>query len=54
MTTRRALFDQHAADFGRTWFMLPNPVYGSWERAIVGRGRTPEDEFRTKLKALEN
>ncbi|HEX6306536.1 MAG TPA: HAD family acid phosphatase [Longimicrobiales bacterium] len=20
------------ADFGRTWFLLPNPMYGSWER----------------------
>jgi predicted secreted acid phosphatase len=20
------------ANFGRTWFLLPNPMYGSWEK----------------------
>ncbi len=26
--------------WGRRWIMLPNPTYGSWERAIIGtRGR---------------
>jgi len=22
--------------FGKRWFLLPNPAYGSWERALVG------------------
>jgi 5'-nucleotidase (lipoprotein e(P4) family) len=24
--------DSAFAEFGRTWFLLPNPMYGSWER----------------------
>ena len=28
--SRRALFLQHQAYWGRGWYMLPNPMYGSW------------------------
>ncbi len=28
----RSAFDSAYANFGRTWFLLPNPMYGSWER----------------------
>lgn len=27
--------DSAFAEFGRTWFILPNPMYGSWERNPV-------------------
>ena len=27
--------------FGRRWFLLPNPIYGSWERALLGGVCTP-------------
>lgn len=26
----------HAAQWGKRWFLLPNPIYGSWERALWG------------------
>lgn len=32
---RQAIAATHAGRFGTSWFMLPNPVYGSWERALV-------------------
>ena len=35
---RRAEF---ANFFGRRWFLLPNPIYGSWERAVLGGACTP-------------
>lgn len=31
---RAALVEAHAGHWGRDWFMLPNPAYGSWEGAI--------------------
>jgi len=35
----RPVFDARRSElesmFGSRWFLLPNPVYGSWERAIV-------------------
>lgn len=30
----RAAYKQHLARFGQRWFILPNPVYGSWERVF--------------------
>lgn len=33
VAARRQQVADHAADFGTRWFVLPNPMYGSWERA---------------------
>ena len=65
LTTRKGLRDFVERDvfasrraelmplFGARWFVLPNPVYGSWERALVasactGRER-PADCARKQL-----
>lgn len=31
---RAELTEQYSNYFGRRWFLLPNPVYGSWEQAL--------------------
>lgn len=31
---RDQLIERHRDRFGTQWFMLPNPVYGSWEEAL--------------------
>lgn len=36
---RRALSDEHRGRWGEDWFQLPNPIYGSWERALTPDGR---------------
>ena len=36
--------------WGRRWVMLPNPTYGSWERAIVGADPDPLAARRRALK----
>ncbi|HVL68146.1 MAG TPA: HAD family acid phosphatase [Vicinamibacterales bacterium] len=36
--------------WGRRWIMLPNPTYGSWERAIVGNAKDPIAARRAALK----
>jgi acid phosphatase len=36
--------------WGRRWIMLPNPTYGSWERALVG---TAKDAIAAKRAALK-
>lgn len=55
------LFDSHDAavrhnalikyrqKFGKRFIMLPNPNYGTWERALIGKSTTLED----KSKAIE-
>ena len=36
--------------WGRRWIMIPNPTYGSWERAIVG---TEQDHLAARHRALK-
>ena len=48
---RRQLAEQNHERWGETWFQIPNPVYGSWERAITPNGTplseaSPADMFR--------
>jgi len=31
---RARVADEYGSRFGRDWFLLPNPSYGSWERAL--------------------
>jgi acid phosphatase len=31
---RTALAKSHASRWGKSWVLLPNPLYGSWERAL--------------------
>jgi acid phosphatase len=31
---RKQLVEKHRQRFGTQWFVLPNPVYGSWEEAL--------------------
>ena len=43
---RNNLLDEHRANFGKKWFILPNPVYGSWNDAMFNfdRSLTPEQK----------
>jgi acid phosphatase len=40
----------HAAWWGLRWIMLPNPTYGSWERALIGNAK---DTIAAKRAALK-
>lgn len=53
-TTRTGRDEQvqaNLARLGATWFLLPNPMYGSWERALTGAPGTAASE--QKLLALD-
>ena len=49
---RDAIVRRHAADWGTRWFILPNPMYGSWERAIIGSSKGCE-ALEKKVEALQ-
>jgi 5'-nucleotidase (lipoprotein e(P4) family) len=36
--------------WGRRWIMVPNPSYGSWERAVIGPSKDPIAAKRAVLK----
>lgn len=51
---RAALAERHLARWGERWILLPNPYYGSWERALYGheRGLPADEKARRKLEHL--
>jgi 5'-nucleotidase (lipoprotein e(P4) family) len=52
LAERNALVDSVRGWWGDTWFILPNPMYGSWERAVIGPGGTPCEQLQRKVDAL--
>jgi acid phosphatase len=44
------MLDQYRARWGRSWIMLPNPVYGSWESRFYDFRHTVSDEEKIKIK----
>jgi len=51
MADRDAIVRAHGSDWGRKWFALPNPVYGSWERAVLGDAKGC-DQWKRKIDTL--
>lgn len=50
---RMKLAQSHSDRWGRSWMLIPNPLYGSWEAALYKRG-TPDDEVLQIKRALVN
>ncbi len=50
---RAAAVAPYADRFGERWFMLPNPMYGSWAAAVTGDPKQPwAERHRKKVDAL--
>ena len=52
---RAAAARMHADRWGRSWFVLPNPMYGSWQSALYS-GDAPEgtdETVKAKLNSLD-
>lgn len=48
VSQREEVIEKYSAWWGERWFMLPNPTYGSWESAIIGK--ETDMKKRTDLK----
>jgi 5'-nucleotidase (lipoprotein e(P4) family) len=48
---RDELVAANADKWGSTWFVIPNPIYGSWEDVIAGEG-SPCEKLNRKIQAL--
>lgn len=44
--------DKHTDWWGTRWFLLPNPMYGSWDRALTNHQTLPDQETLEKKRAL--
>lgn len=47
---RHILTDQYAKEFGRRFIILPNPMYGEWERALYGHDRDLSNSEKAKRR----
>ncbi len=52
---RSALVDEHRDDFGNRFIILPNPMHGSWKKALYNfkTNLTPEDIRKQYLSHLQ-
>lgn len=52
---RSAFVEQHKENWGTRWIVIPNPIYGSWERAVLGstQGVSEQEQLKRKLKAMD-
>lgn len=54
---RDAVVERHASWWGTRWFMLPNPMYGSWESVLLEDlprdQRSPAQRLARKRAALD-
>ncbi|MBS0432396.1 MAG: acid phosphatase [Proteobacteria bacterium] len=49
---RQQLIEPYRGWIGERWFVLPNPVYGSWLKALDGGAKTPADRRAAEHAAL--
>lgn len=47
---RQQLFSAHRKNWGQSWFVMPNPNYGSWEQATIGNDYRAPLEKKRELK----
>jgi 5'-nucleotidase (lipoprotein e(P4) family) len=54
VSKRDALAEQHTADFGNRFIVLPNPVYGEWANALFNykHGDSMRVKADSMIKAL--
>jgi acid phosphatase len=52
LAARDAIVTEHAGWWGTRWFMVPNPLYGSWDDALSGYDRAA-DRHAKRLEALD-
>jgi len=52
---RKRSVEDYADRWGVKWFVLPNPNYGSWERALYSGDEESDEELQqTRLKRLKD
>ena len=49
---RRQIVADNAAKLGTVWYVLPNPTYGSWERALGAKDTNGDCGAAEKLKMM--
>ncbi len=54
LQTREKNVDRMSSLFGSKFIILPNPMYGTWERAIDGQAKDPDSEASLRAARIES
>ena len=49
---REAMVDRYRDWWGTRWFVIPNPMYGSWETSLTSGATTPEARMERLMQSL--
>jgi acid phosphatase len=47
--SRNNLLEEHKANIGKKWFVLPNPIYGSWNDAMFNFDRSLSEKEKQQI-----
>jgi acid phosphatase len=55
LAERAAMVEERASWWSSRWFVIPNPMYGSWDDALLGydNKKTPAQKQEARLDALD-
>lgn len=51
---RIRLSEQYVSRWGASWFLIPNPIYGSWEASLYRKGLSDIDSLNFKRSVLRD
>jgi 5'-nucleotidase (lipoprotein e(P4) family) len=54
VSERRKIAEQYTDKWGKVWFLIPNPIYGSWELALYPPGLKDEEMLARKREQLKS
>jgi 5'-nucleotidase (lipoprotein e(P4) family) len=49
---REAMVDRYRDWWGTRWFVIPNPMYGSWETSLTSGATTPDERMERLMQSL--
>jgi 5'-nucleotidase (lipoprotein e(P4) family) len=49
---REAMVQRYGDWWGTRWFIIPNPMYGSWESTLTSGATTPEERMERLMQSL--
>jgi 5'-nucleotidase (lipoprotein e(P4) family) len=54
VSERRKIAEQYTDKWGKVWFLIPNPIYGTWELALYPNGLRDDEILAKKREHLKS
>jgi predicted secreted acid phosphatase len=54
ISKRQEIANKYSVKWGKEWFLIPNPIYGTWELALFPKELTDEEILAIKREILRS